>query len=605
MKEFNTTGVCIPAKHYMVDLSERVKEIKELVDDGKYFTINRARQYGKTTTLWALSLALESQYDVVSIDFQDITDADFENENEFTKGLSQLLCDTRDSMEIPISDKYYGLFQELAGRNEKVKLNDIFRIFDKWCKENPKQIILIIDEVDTATNNQVFLDFLGKLRSNYLKRERNTKYKTFQSVILAGVTDVKHLRSKIRPDDAHKVNSPWNIATDFDIDMSLSEEGIKGMLDEYEADHHTGMDTAAIAKSIREYTNGYPYLVSRICQLIDGPVSRTISISDEQPDKESKESVSQASCNSEKQPATYIDGTISQANGHPDIHKNKELNEITGKVYRRSKAHSDKETNEVTICDRKLSAAWTDRGIDEAVKLILSESNTLFQSLTKNLENYPELKAAIRSLLMQGERMAWNPDQEDIQQLQMYGLVKNDNNTVKIANRIFETRLYNLFLSEEEIRSNVFSREGDRAKNIFITDGRLNMRLIMEHFIETYIQVCGPLGDRFNEKDGRELFLLYLRPIINGTGNYYIEAQTRDQKRTDVIIDYLGQQYIIELKIWRGPRYNEDGEKQIREYLDYFGLSTGYMLSFNFNKKKEVGVRPVHIGDKLLYEGVL
>jgi hypothetical protein len=451
-------------------------------------------------------------------------------------------------MEIPISDKYYGLFQELAGRNEKVKLNDIFRIFDKWCKENPKQIILIIDEVDTATNNQVFLDFLGKLRSNYLKRERNTKYKTFQSVILAGVTDVKHLRSKIRPDDAHKVNSPWNIATDFDIDMSLSEEGIKGMLDEYEADHHTGMDTAAIAKSIREYTNGYPYLVSRICQLIDGPVSRTISISDEQPDKE---------------------------------------------------------TNEVTICDRKLSAAWTDRGIDEAVKLILSESNTLFQSLTKNLENYPELKAAIRSLLMQGERMAWNPDQEDIQQLEMYGLVKNDNNTVKIANRIFETRLYNLFLSEEEIRSNVFSREGDRAKNIFITDGRLNMRLIMEHFIETYIQVCGPLGDRFNEKDGRELFLLYLRPIINGTGNYYIEAQTRDQKRTDVIIDYIGQQYIIELKIWRGPRYNEDGEKQIREYLDYFGLSTGYMLSFNFNKKKEVGVRPVHIGDKLLYEGVL
>ena len=548
MKEFNTTGVCIPAKHYMVDLSERVKEIKELVDDGKYFTINRARQYGKTTTLWALSLALESQYDVVSIDFQDITDADFENENEFTKGLSQLLCDTRDSMEIPISDKYYGLFQELAGRNEKVKLNDIFRIFDKWCKENPKQIILIIDEVDTATNNQVFLDFLGKLRSNYLKRERNTKYKTFQSVILAGVTDVKHLRSKIRPDDAHKVNSPWNIATDFDIDMSLSEEGIKGMLDEYEADHHTGMDTAAIAKSIREYTNGYPYLVSRICQLIDGPVSRTISISDEQPDKE---------------------------------------------------------TNEVTICDRKLSAAWTDRGIDEAVKLILSESNTLFQSLTKNLENYPELKAAIRSLLMQGERMAWNPDQEDIQQLEMYGLVKNDNNTVKIANRIFETRLYNLFLSEEEIRSNVFSREGDRAKNIFITDGRLNMRLIMEHFIETYIQVCGPLGDRFNEKDGRELFLLYLRPIINGTGNYYIEAQTRDQKRTDVIIDYLGQQYIIELKIWRGPRYNEDGEKQIREYLDYFGLTTGYMLSFNFNKKKKAGVRPVHIGDKLLYEGVL
>ena len=39
MKQFNTTAVCIPSKHYMVDLSGRVKEIKELVDAGKYFEL--------------------------------------------------------------------------------------------------------------------------------------------------------------------------------------------------------------------------------------------------------------------------------------------------------------------------------------------------------------------------------------------------------------------------------------------------------------------------------------------------------------------------------------------------------------------------------------
>ena len=131
------------------------------------------------------------------------------------------------------------------------------------------------------------------------------------------------------------------------------------------------------------------------------------------------------------------------------------------------------------------------------------------------------------------------------------------------------------------------------------------MRLILEHFITTYTEVCGPLIDRFKEKDGRELFLLYLKPIINDTGNYYIEAQTRDQTRTDVIVDYLGQQYIIELKIWRGERYNADGEKQISDYLEYFNLSTGYMLSFNFNKKKTQGVERVQIGDKVLFEGTV
>lgn len=72
-----------------------------------------------------------------------------------------------------------------------------------------------------------------------------------------------------------------------------------------------------------------------------------------------------------------------------------------------------------------------------------------------------------------------------------------------------------------------------------------------------------------------------------------------------MIIDYLGQQYIIELKIWREPRYNQEGEQQICEYLDYFNLNTGYMLSFNFNKNKEPGVKRLNIGNKVLFEGML
>ena len=43
--------------------------------------------------------------------------------------------------------------------------------------------------------------------------------------------------------------------------------------------------------------------------------------------------------------------------------------------------------------------------------------------------------------------------------------------------------------------------------------------------------------------------MLYLKPIINGVGNYYIEAQTRDAKRTDLIVDYRGEQFAVELKI--------------------------------------------------------
>ena len=70
MREFNTTGLCVPEYHYMVDIEERLKEMKRLVDKQKYFVINRARQYGKTTTLYALEKYLSNDYLVVSMDFQ-------------------------------------------------------------------------------------------------------------------------------------------------------------------------------------------------------------------------------------------------------------------------------------------------------------------------------------------------------------------------------------------------------------------------------------------------------------------------------------------------------------------------------------------------------
>ncbi len=99
--------------------------------------------------------------------------------------------------------------------------------------------------------------------------------------------------------------------------------------------------------------------------------------------------------------------------------------------------------------------------------------------------------------------------------------------------------------------------------------------------------------------------MLYLKPIINGTGNYYLEAQTRDERRTDVIVDYHGEQFIIELKIWHGSEYNERGEKQLTDYLDYFHKDKGYMLSFNFNKNKKIGINEIRIGNKTIVEAVV
>ena len=76
----------------MVDISERVREIRKLVDDGKYFTINRARQYGKTTTLRALQQVLRADV-VLGLSFEGISRAGYQTEGEFVQTLSRLILD--------------------------------------------------------------------------------------------------------------------------------------------------------------------------------------------------------------------------------------------------------------------------------------------------------------------------------------------------------------------------------------------------------------------------------------------------------------------------------------------------------------------------------
>lgn len=144
-----------------------------------------------------------------------------------------------------------------------------------------------------------------------------------------------------------------------------------------------------------------------------------------------------------------------------------------------------------------------------------------------------------------------------------------------------------------------------RDRNYFFHDGMLDMDTVMRRFVRTFTDLYGEEDIRFVEEYGRKFFLLYLIPIINGTGNYYIEAQTRNERRTDVIVDYLGEQFIIELKIWRGNEYNERGERQLADYLEYYRKDRGYLLSFNFNQKKEIGVKELQIGDKTIVEAVV
>lgn len=530
-KVFNTTAVCVPEEHYMVNIDGNLNEIRQMVASGKYFTINRARQYGKTTTLLALSCSLKRDYNVALMDFQALGSADFSSEHIFSVSFAGAFLELFEYDRSVESQQMQTALEELGKEmdSERFTLRPLFQRLRAICAASEKPVVLIIDEVDSAANNQVFLDFLAQLRAQYIRR---FQLPAFKSVILAGVYDIKNLKLKLRPDEEHKYNSPWNIAADFNVDMSFSKNGIAGMLREYEEDYHTGMDVDQMGELLYDYTSGYPFLVSRLCQLMDE--------------------------------------TISLRTDYGSKH-----------------------------------AAWTKKGFDEAVRIILSEKNTLFESLIGKLHDYPKLNDMLRTILFTGRSFAYAADEPVIDIAAMFGFIKNQNGAVAITNRIFEMRLYNYYLSEDELQRTDLYKASLQDRSQFITDGRLNMRRILEKFVEHFQDIYGDSSERFLEEEGRRYFLLYLRPIINGTGNYYIESRTRDLRRTDVIVDYHGEQYIIEMKIWHGDEYNHREEQQLIGYLEDYHITKGYLLSFNFNKNKKTGVHDIVVGDKLIVEAVV
>jgi len=530
-KYFNTEGRCKPNVHYMVKLDERLDKIKNFyVDKEKYFIINRGRQYGKTTTLMALADYLKTEYIVLFLDFQMISSASFLDEKTFIISFIEYieeLVDNDQALKENIDIKSFQDMIFLKGK-DSLSLDKLFRSLSKICQKSKKPIILMIDEIDSASNHQVFLDFLAMLRGYYLSRDKRA---IFHSVIFAGVYDIKNLKLKLRPESEHQYNSPWNIAAEFNLEMDFSVQQIMEMLQEFKSDHHEKMDIETVAKEIYEYTSGYPYLVSAICKILDEELS-----------------------------------------------------------------FKEKYKNFTNI--------WSKEGIAEAVKILLKENISLFDSMIKQLNTYPGLKNMMEEILYQGRKISFSPAEKSINLGIMFGFLKEKNGHVAIANRIFEMYLLNLFIAEESIKSEIFFY-GQSSKNQFIVGSKLNMELILEKFVMHFSEIYGDNDEKFIEEYGRKFFLLYLKPIINGVGNYYIEAQTRDAKRTDIIVDYLGKQYIIELKIWHGSEYNERGEKQLSEYLEYYHINKGYMLSFNFNKKKKIGVKKININDKVILEAVV
>ena len=360
-KRFNITGTCYPNEHYMVDISSRISHLEELIDAGHYLTINRGRQFGKTTLYFNLMKQLRDKYIPFSITFEGVEDNIFVSPDTLAYAIVEKMFKNikriHDDEAVEIAKKVISDILDKYSSNKQMSFEDFSDFVSELCDESPKPIVLIIDEGDNASNYDSFISLLGLFRSAFLRRH---EYPTFQSVVLTGVYDIRNLTYK----DHKYPNSPYNIATPLEIDMTFSSNEIKQMLDDYENDHQTSMNTSMIAQMIHDHTGGYPFLVSKLCNIIDE------------------------------------------------------------NIY-----------------------GWNTEGVMAAINELLSEKITLFTEFYNLMEEYPTLKTLVKDVL-HGQHVLFSVNIPEIKLAATFNWFADEHGSVKIANRIFEMWLKNIFITE-------------------------------------------------------------------------------------------------------------------------------------------------------------
>jgi hypothetical protein len=185
----------------------------------------------------------------------------------------------------------------------------------------------------------------------------------------------------------------------------------------------------------------------------------------------------------------------------------------------------------------------------------------------------------------------------------MFSYIKNKNGRVAIHNLVFEEALFLYFTVDYAIKNQ--DKLAPFQSN-YIINGRLNMEYVLERFAELLHEEYCESTESFVEKEGRLLFLTFLKPIINGLGFYYVEPQTRDNRRMDLVVNYGRQEFIVELKIWRGDKYEQTGREQLSEYLAIRGMDEGYLVTFDFSKNRSTAEPQwLEVNGKRIFEAVV
>ena len=257
---FNTSGPCIPGRHYMLPPERRLGALLALIEGQRYFTLHAGRQTGKTTSArWLVKhYNAGDRFCAIWVDVQDARE----------------LSDPARAFELVLDDLDLAIARDLPGlappsgpaRALEPARSCIRRYLHDLAARAPRPLLVLFDEVDGLVG-EAMVSLLTQIRQGYIGRE---ELPFPASVVLVGQRQVRDYA--LRQEDRAALawlgtTSPFNITAEATTLGQFTEAEVGELMQQHTAVTGQRFSPEAVTK-IWALGCGHPWLTNALADQI-------------------------------------------------------------------------------------------------------------------------------------------------------------------------------------------------------------------------------------------------------------------------------------------------------------------------------------------------
>ena len=228
-----------------------------------------------------------------------------------------------------------------------------------------------------------------------------------------------------------------------------------------------------------------------------------------------------------------------------------------------------------------------------AYQRLLRERNTNIDHLRANVRRDPRFEKLLMRIVSYENGVLFDPDNDLMNELVTYGVITEDpEGLCEIVNPIYQHRILQIFKPTVNGLENTYFSEdtGENFRDYLTPTGELEIERLLDNF-QAFIARAGfrilQVPETPQEYVGQYLLYAYLDHFVRIVGaDMFLEVQT-GRGRIDLLLLHNQRKYVVETKIWEGPRYYQSGKQQLAAYMRLEGVVEAYYVVFDHRLNPE------------------